>query len=79
MGTYNFQFPDPEFPDPAYSQWNIDPDIPYKSPNIYGGMNPEKGDNDDYVTPEELEKIDKFLKRIDEQYQPPDLPEDDGV
>lgn len=79
MGTYNFQFPDPESPDPMHGNWHIDPDIPYKSPNIYGGMNTEKGDNDDYVTPEELEKIDKFLKRIDEQYQPPDLPEDDGV
>lgn len=73
MSSYNYQFPDPEFPDHGY--WNIDPDIPYKHENILGGMDPEKQDKDDTVTPEELEHIDKFLKRIDEQFYPPDNPE----
>lgn len=72
MGTYNYQFPDPEFPDPAGNPWNLDPGFPYKQPNIYGGMNPEKGDRNEDITPEEMENIEKFLKQIDEQNMPPD-------
>ena len=38
-----------------------------------GGMDTEKGDKDNTVTPEELDAIDRFLKKLDEQNNPPDL------
>lgn len=42
-----------------------------------GGMDPEKDDkqNDD-VTPEEMEKINKFLEELDRKNYPPNGPED---
>lgn len=45
----------------------------YYRQNIYGGMDPEKGDKDDEVTPEEMDNIERFLKRLDEQNLPPEL------
>lgn len=45
----------------------------YYREKIYGGMDPEKGDKDNEVTQEELDNIDRFLKRLDEQNLPPEL------
>jgi hypothetical protein len=36
-----------------------------------GSMNVDKGDNDDEVTPEEMEKISKFLESINPLINPP--------
>ena len=41
-----------------------------------GGMDPEKGDKDNNVTSEELDAIDRFLKKLDEQNNPPNLDDD---
>lgn len=45
----------------------------YYREKIYGGMDPEKDDKNDEVTQEELDNIDKFLKRLDEQNLPPSI------
>lgn len=45
----------------------------YYREKIYGGMDPEKGDKDDEVTPEEMDNIERFLKRLDEQNLPPPI------
>jgi hypothetical protein len=36
-----------------------------------GGMNPEKDDNNNTVSPEEMEKIEKFLESINPLINPP--------
>jgi len=43
----------------------------YYRQKIYGGMDPEKGDKDNNVTPEEMEKIEKFLESINPLINPP--------
>jgi len=54
-----------------------DPDELREQANEYylnkylGGMDPEKGDKDTEVSKEELEEIDRFLRRLDEQNYPP--------
>jgi len=46
-------------------------DYPHGYGEPKGGMDPEKGDKDNTVTPEELENIEKFLESINPSINPP--------
>lgn len=42
----------------------------------YSSMDPEKGDKNNDVTPEEMDNIEKFLRDFDDKNYPPNGPED---
>lgn len=55
-------------------------DMPEDSINEYygkfGGMDVNKGDKDNDVTPEEMDNIERFLRDFDDKNYPPNGPED---
>ena len=61
-----------DLPDPS--------DMPEDSINDYyakySSMDPEKGDKDNDVTPEEMDNIERFLRDFDDKNYPPNGPED---
>lgn len=42
----------------------------------YSSMDPEKGDKNNDVTPEEMDNIERFLRDFDDKNYPPNGPED---
>lgn len=67
MDAFPYDLPDPdELPDDHINEYYAK----------YSSMDPEKGDKDNEVSPEELDAIDRFLKDFDNNNYPFNGPED---
>ncbi len=79
MGTYYYNFFNPDHPDPDHNKWFMEyhSDYPSGYNKWMGGLDPEMHDKEDHISTEEMENIEKFLEGLDNQINPPDL-DDDG-
>jgi hypothetical protein len=69
MNEVPYDLPDPDdLPEDSINEYYMD--------MIYGGMDPEKGDKDDEISPEEMDNIEKYLNNLDINNYPINGPED---